>query len=382
MKPGKIETDLLEHSKAKVQLYSKYLSVYLNILSRVKSVKSIYLFDLLCGEGLYSNNEKGSPLECLDVVLKHCGSSTEKGPIINILLNDNGESKIVPGKKKIQRLKEIVDGYDFPDNVHIEFHDSDFEAILSKSYKKAEMANQSKSLFFIDPYGYKEIKPDQIRTILSLKNTELLLFLPASFMYRFSNRCLEEDFCGSEPLYAFLTGLFQSTDIRFDSIDDFIRKCKNQFVDYLTEYQIFVDSFSIQRNRTNTYALFFFTSNLLGFEKMLEAKWEMDEEKGQGFRLDNQRSLFSGIDHSDYSKQIERLLSENKIVTNGQLYVFGLKNGYLPKHTKQVLDRIRAQNFDFELISLDGENAKGYYINYKNYGSNPDRKIGVRIKQP
>jgi hypothetical protein len=58
MHSGTIATELLEHSKAKVQLYSDSLSGYLNILRLSGSVDTIYPFDLLCGEGLYSNNEK------------------------------------------------------------------------------------------------------------------------------------------------------------------------------------------------------------------------------------------------------------------------------------------------------------------------------------
>jgi three-Cys-motif partner protein len=381
MKSENIETDLLEHSKAKVKLYSDYLSIYLNILSRASGVKSIYLFDLLCGEGLYNNDEKGSPLACLDTVLRHCVANEGKCPNINIVFNDKGKSKIVPGLSKIERLKEIINGYDLPDNVHIQFHELDFEEIIPISYNKAKMATQSKSLFFIDPYGYKKIHSEQIKDILSLKSTEVLLFLPASNMYRFANTCLETNFCGSQPLYTFLVELFNSNKIRFESVDDFIKKCKNQFVKFLSSYQIFVDSFSIQRDRSKTYVLYFFTSNCLGFEKMLEAKWKLDEERGHGFRLDRQLSLFSGVDHSDYPEAIKAFIIGKDMVTNGQLYIFGLKNGYLPKHTKQVLDKFISNDRNFQIISLDGKETKGYYINYKNCGTKPDRKIGFRINK-
>ena len=382
MNPGIIETDLLEHSKAKVQLYSKYLSVYLNILSHARRYSTISIFDLLCGEGLYSNNEKGSPLACLDVVRKHCETIGDSCPRINILFNDSGKSEIVPGKTKIQRLMEIVNSYELPQNIHIDFQELDFDMILPEACKKAEYTSQSKSLFFVDPYGYKRVKPSQIEEILSLKNVELILFLPATFMYRFANSCLENKFCGGGPLESFLVELFKSNEVRFESIDDFILKCKNQFKENLSKYQILVDSFSIQRNRTNTYVLYFFTRNYLGFEKMLETKWQMDEERGRGFRMDRQMSLFSGVDCSDYPGQLESLISGNEMTTNAQLYAFGLENGYLPKHTNKVLGRIKSRNRNFELISLDGKLAKGYYISYSNFGPNPEREIAVRIKRP
>lgn len=35
----------------------------------------------------------------------------------------------------------------------------------------------------------------------------------------------------------------------------------------------------------STIQLFFMTSNLLGFEKILEVKWKLDEDDGNGFVL-------------------------------------------------------------------------------------------------
>ena len=41
-------------------------------------------------------------------------------------------------------------------------------------------------IFFIDPYGYKEIDPDDLERIMGVGNTEILIFFPATFMYRFA----------------------------------------------------------------------------------------------------------------------------------------------------------------------------------------------------
>ena len=59
---------MLEHSEAKVALYKSYLSRYLNILGRVPSVRKVFLFDLLAGEGIYEDGSKGSALSALEVV--------------------------------------------------------------------------------------------------------------------------------------------------------------------------------------------------------------------------------------------------------------------------------------------------------------------------
>jgi hypothetical protein len=46
MKKVDAKLDMLEHSEAKVELYSTYLAIYLNILSRVSYVRQIFVFDL------------------------------------------------------------------------------------------------------------------------------------------------------------------------------------------------------------------------------------------------------------------------------------------------------------------------------------------------
>ena len=53
------------------------------------------------------------------------------------------------------------------------------------------------------------------------------------------------------------------------------------------------------------------------------------------------------------------------------IHQFGLENGFLPKHSKAVLDEIKES---LEIISLDSKPVAGYYIGNKN------RKIGIKLK--
>jgi len=374
-----IKSSLLQHSQAKVTLYGEYLSIYLNILSRAKHIENILLFDLLCGEGLYKKDLKGSPLVALEKIKNHFTFNKNSQLKISLVFNDNGLSELEKNITKIERLKSIIGRYTVPANATIEYYDKEFEEILLKSIERVRSTLKSKALFFIDPYGYKNIKPQHIKTLLSLKSTEVILFLPAPHMYRFANKCLTSQFCGSEPLHDFLTELFCDTEPSFNSVDDFIYRCREQFKKYLLSEKIFVDSFVIERDKKNTYCLFFFTSNILGFEKMLEAKWKIDTEQGRGFKISYQMSLFSGVKFSDYPKILEKYITESDYVTNKQLYYFGLNYGYLPKHSNEVLKDL-TNSGKLEIQSMDGKTAKGYYISYKNYCEPPDRRIAFRIK--
>ena len=66
-----MQSHMLKHSKAKVELYKTYLSVFLNIIQRDGYTERIYLYDLFCGEGEYDDGSQGSPLAALDAIEKH-----------------------------------------------------------------------------------------------------------------------------------------------------------------------------------------------------------------------------------------------------------------------------------------------------------------------
>ena len=80
---------LLDHSSAKVNLYAKYLSIYLNVLARSR-IENIYLFDLFCGEGVYKDGGKGSPVVALECIKNHYYSNNETCPNLFITVNDSG----------------------------------------------------------------------------------------------------------------------------------------------------------------------------------------------------------------------------------------------------------------------------------------------------
>jgi three-Cys-motif partner protein len=88
------KTSLLEHSEAKVNLYGRYLSVYLNVLHRAQFVKRIFIFDLFCGEGIYKNEAKGSPIIALDCIRNHYDANQNSCPNMTVWFNDNGISDI------------------------------------------------------------------------------------------------------------------------------------------------------------------------------------------------------------------------------------------------------------------------------------------------
>jgi len=376
MKQNDPKVYLLKHSDAKVTLYAKYLATYLNILSRVPSVKRIFVFDLLCGEGIYGKGEKGSPITALETIQDHYYANNLSCPNMTVWFNDNGISEIEPGIYKVDRVKGFGEKIALPPNIDVEYSKDDYDNIYPKAVTKVNNTPHAKGLFFIDPYGYKEIKPEDIRRMLEGGNIEVLLWLPISFMYRFANSVLQSDFRGSEPLKEFLNALFSVNRPIFRSVYDFIEQLKGKFRAYLRDIGIFVDTFILERDASNVYSLFFFTPNVLGFQKMLETKWAMDVSRGKGYTIDKSPSFFSEIELSGYPQKLLAFINSDEHRTNIELHRFGLENGFLPQHTNDILRHWKKDNPHFEVVSLDGQPVRGFYIEYDS-----PRRVGFKLNK-
>ena len=364
---------MLEHSEAKVKLYGTYLSIYLSVLSKVPTVQEIYVFDLLCGEGIYQDGSKGSPLIALDAIRNHYFSNNGTCPDVTIWFNDNGLSQIEAGVFKVERVKRFCGEMFVPPNVEVEFFQEDYDHIHPKALEKVRSSRQTRSLFFIDPYGYKDVTPSDLEEILKGGDTEVLLFLPIAQMYRFAEKSLVSSFPGCEPLRGFLIELFGDEKPRFRSVYDFISQIRDRYRIYLSHLGVYVDTFTIERDASNVYSLFFFTSHIKGFEKMLEAKWKMDSSRGKGYTLEKSLSFLSEVEISGYPDRLKEYIRDASYRTNKEIYRFGLENGFLPKHTNEILRSWKKQH-GFEIFTLDGKAVHGFYISY-----NSDRVVGFRF---
>lgn len=367
------KTHLLEHSEAKLKLYDTYLAKYLSILARTPYVQRIFIFDLLCGEGVYEKGEKGSPIMALETIKDHYFSNNNSCPNITIWFNDLGQSEIEHGISKIDRVKRFSEKIYRPQNVNVEYFQEDYQSRYLKATQLVNNTYKAKGLFFIDPYGYKSIKPEDIRKMLEGNNTEVLLWLPASFMYRFANTVTRSDFKGGEPLKEFIFALFGKEPPIFKSVYAFVEQITGSFRAYLRELGIFVDSFTLERGGGNVYCLFFFTSHIKGYETMLSTKWDMDENRGKGHTISKFQS-FSEIQLSGYPQKLKSFISSADFRTNAEIYKFGLENGFLPKHTNEILRGWKKEEI-FEVISFDGKPVRGFYIQYDS-----ERRVGFKLK--
>lgn len=345
-------------------------------MNRTPFVKKIFLYDLFAGEGKYVDGGKGSPVIAMECIKDHYYSNNQTCPNIDAWFNDYSKSQIEIGKYKIERVEEFINKVYKPENVNLKFTKIDSSHILSEVHNDLAMLKQDeRALLFVDPWGYKDIKPNELKAILSNGKTEIILFLPVSFMYRFADKALvDETFYGGKPLEEFLNSLFGGKVPNTQNQIKFIDEIKQEFKKFLGIK--YVDTFTIERGSNNFFCLFFFTNNKTGYYKMLDAKWDLDEESGRGFKAGNntQASIFDEISATNYLDIIKEFIKQKGQVTNQQLFDFGLDNGFLPKHTKKVLDQLKKQNL-LEIIALDKMPVKGFYLD-----DNHDRKIKINLK--
>jgi three-Cys-motif partner protein len=356
---------MMEHSKAKVELYSTYLSIFLNILTRARFIEKIYLFDLMCGEGKYVDDSKGSPIVALEKIRDHYYANDNKIPSIEILFNDNGKSEIETDKLKIARVRDESAKIFKPPNVNITFESLDYSEIFPSVLEKVDgLKSSERALLFLDPYGYKDVKPIHLQSLLKGKKAEIILFIPISHLYRFAQTSIEDNFQGGAPLRTFLNDLFNNNLPSFKTPFEFMNRLKEQFRSYIGIKDCLVSAFGIERNSHNIYALFFFTTSERGFEKMLEAKWMIDQEHGEGFRFDTTGFLFSKSDLEGYPDRLRKFINEGVKRTNNEIYRFGLENDFLPKHTYTIFKEWQMEDVSFEVKDQDSKPIRkgAFYI--------------------
>jgi three-Cys-motif partner protein len=363
MSKAESQTNLFDHSEAKVNLFGRYFSIYLNVLAR-SSIQNIYLFDLFCGEGVYKDGGKGSSIIALECVKNHYFSNNNTCPNLFITFNDSEKSEIEIGKLKIERVKELASKIFCPENVKVGYSKIDYNLLISKVIQRTSLLQgNERALIFIDPWGYKEIDPTDIKELMKNGKTEVILFLPVYFMSRFANKSKDLDFKGGKALREFMGKLFGSVEKipHIQSQKKFIYLIQEQFKIYMNLN--FVDTFKIERDNNNWFCIFFFTNNKKGFQKMLDAKWSIDKKRGEGFKIGDEIKieLFDEMEISGYEAKVLSHLQSNANATNHTLLDFGLMNNFLPKHTKAVLDEIE-KTHKFEINALDGKPAISYYL--------------------
>ena len=352
------------HTEAKLEFYTKYLERYLPILSKAGSIHKINIYDPLCGQGIYEGGKKGSAIRTFEIINKIYGMKNNNGTEIALTLNDLNENYV-------ERIERYLAGknYEFEIGVNNE-NATTFIKKISKCINV--QSTGTRNLIFIDPYGYKLITKSLIENLLKNKRTEVIIFLPIEQMYRFQSRTQDAEIpSGFRPLKNFIDE-FGIDIANIHNSKNFILAIKKS-LSFDDKY--FSASYHIRNQQGGHYGLFFITSSIKGLEKIIEVKWQQDEQQGEGFDGQKQVDIFLETQKIDeFEKILIGYLNQNR--DNREIYQFTLQNGFLPKHTKRVLKKL--QDSSKLEIFPDDIRRGSFYITYENY-KNDRIKISMRL---
>ncbi len=368
------------HSQAKVEFYKTYLERYVAILCQSKFVKHIRIYDVFCGMGIYENGGKGSPIVAYETIKSiYDAHNITNETRISLIINDKSETRIA-------KVKEYIDS-----NRHSYCNVRPYNLEINRLFETIvpeinDTPIDTRNLVFIDPYGYKDIKKEILLNFMKNGRTEVILFLPISHMLRFTNVAMQDDdsITQYEPLRNFVYSFFpdENHPIRQNTV-----KAKD-YIQYIADALKFNDmyyatSYYIERDKANIFALFFMSSNIFGFEKVLETKWKLDEEQGGGFRLpekDQTLNMFAkefALETKNENAQRLRTILEKALKTpktNREIYELVLRSEFLPKHANEVLKELQENNPKFSVLNYNtGEKARknSFYLSYKYYSNEP-----------
>lgn len=353
------------HTEAKLKFYICYLERYLPILFKSPFIGKINVYDMFCGQVLYDDGKESGAVRAFnkikEVQKNNPGSNTE----ITLTLNDLN-------KNRFKKIKEWFESQE--ETFKTALHNEDAADLIRKLIDgiNNKQNNKTRNLVFVDPYGYKEIDKSLIEELLKNERTEVIIFLPINQMTRFKDKTVGDDVKKEFlPLKIFV----EQFGIDVDTVNgdvDLIKKIE-QSLSFGEKY--FSTSYHIKNQQGNYYALFFVTSHIYGLEKILEVKWKLDDQQGSGFNNTNQGDMFLETQKIEELKEnLKLFLHESK--NNNEIYEWTLKQGFMPKHTNQILKEL--QNNNRLKNTPDSIRRGSFYVNYNNY-KKQKVKIGLQI---
>jgi len=196
-------------TKAKINFYQNYIEVYL--IKLLTGFNECFIADLFCGPGK-NGKEDGSPLVLIN----------KANYILKIKKLEHSKVYIQFNDKNIDHINDLINELN---NIEIDKRiiiwqpqNKDFEDIYSYMINKLKNSRTPK-FFFLDPFTYTNVKTKHLKKLMSLKNAEVLLFLPVFHTYRFKTANFDKE----HKTIAFLKEFTTKGVYNYKNIDEFVQ---------------------------------------------------------------------------------------------------------------------------------------------------------------
>lgn len=332
----------------KLQIFEDYFKEWLPVFLVRREIiwKEIQIFDLFGGEGRDVNGVLGSPMRILKTLNENQALIISSGVKVRIVINEFEKYKY---EKLITSLESIANRSLY----ELECYNEDFIVVFDKYY---ESMKQTANFLFLDQNGIKQISQGVFSKLITLRQTDFLFFISSSFIKRFND---VDEF----RKYISIT----RDDLEGKSYYHIHRIVLNYYRSLIpSDKRYYLAPFSIKKP-AGIYGLIFGTNHTLGIEKFLHVCWRRDTLTGEAnFDIDNEKinvkapALFMEYNiptkRQLFEKSLEQCILEGKLVTDQEVYLFTLNEGFLPKDANSVLKQLKNDNkidFNFKPTSSD-----------------------------
>lgn len=354
-----------DSTAVKIEIYKQYIESYL--CKVLCFYGNCFIGDLFCGPGK-NGSEKGSPLSLIDIINKTLESSVidEKSRNIYVLFNDIDKENIKKLKEelsKIQINKKIKIAYGTDDHLKI----IDNEKIINILKRR-----DCSKFFFLDPYNYSSVDPEEIKKIIDSNSGEVLLFLPIFDAYRFSNTLKVKPV---PKLKKFLDNFTKKGVSDYIDIYDFANSISEKME------ELFPKVFSrviIIDNGSRKYSLLFLTKNIKGMF-LINKVFLNKSYDGRGVCVSEvikqTQRLFKKelIETEEFRKCIEKFendlleeIKKKKTINNAEIIDFTARKGFLCKHANDLLKKLKQEN-KIKVSYDEGLSQRNFYVNEDYY---------------
>ena len=290
--------ELKSHSYAKVKLLENYITPWIRKVTLGCNSKCL-ICDTFAGEGFYEDGTAGSPIIILNSALDYLKQPLPKHEeviLVFIEADENSYNKLKNNIEKFLNCKLEDNSFNnVRENLSILVLNAKHGDLLDELLSSVN--NLIPSLFFIDPFGFKDINQKQLNNLLKKYNScEVIL----NFMYEEFNRFksganIDEtltSFFGSDTsVFKDKTKHMNSHERRNFIIDEYKNNFKKNGVKFTLD-------FDIQKDDSSAYkmALVFASNNVNGFNVMKSTMLNLSKNIYFEYKTHEQNvlTIFSG----------------------------------------------------------------------------------------